>query len=519
MGGLIQYAMALSLDKEMREFPGGPTALAQAVSAAAEAIRPIRWPAERLDTLGGYLTYHNITLFIAFLCLYAIVQGAKIVRGAEESHVMEVLLSTGISRNKVLLDKTIAFATAIGIITLGLGLATALSMWACGEPDLYGSIFSFLGATFAILYAFTLTLLISQFTRSYKSAAGITSIAMVVLYIINNISEKIGFIGSLKYLTPTYYANLNRPLVPGREVYWLAILFTFALCLMITRITIYFFNSRDLGSGYFQRYDITLRTEARFMKLKRRILWASYLYKNRISLISWGLMAGAFLGMLVFLEPSVADVWDLIKWLGVSGSEIQEKEIETQYISISTSLLPPIISGYVVHQSAGWVNELRQGRLEMYLSTRLTWTSLTLQRMLSTIIGSILITLLSLIVIVSSSYIVGIALDSYGIFRVVALSIACGISMTVISLIVISLFPRRESVIILATYIGISYIISYVSNILGWPSWIQKLSIFYSFGTPYLEWPSLGNSMMITLFLLPGAFLATRFARMSPKTA
>ena len=509
--------MALSLDKEMRDFPGGPLALSQAVSAAAEAIRPIRWPAERLDTLGGYLTYHNITLFIAFLCLYAIVQGAKIVRGAEESHVMEVLLSTGISRTKILLDKTFAFTIAIGIITLGLGLATALSMWACGEPDLYGSILSFVGGLFPILYAFTLTLLISQFTRSYKSAAGTTSIAMVIAYIINNISEKIGFVGWLKYLSPTYYSNLTRPLVPDRDVHWLSILFLFIVCIVITRMTIHFFTSRDLGSGYFQRSKVSPKIRTETTRLRSRIFWVSYLYKNRISLTSWALMAGAFLGMLVFLEPSVADVWDLIKWLGVSGGEIQEKEIQTQYISISTSLMPPIISGYVTHQSAGWVNELRQGRLEIYLSTRLTWTSLTMQRMLSTIIGSALITLLSLLVIITTSYIVGISLDAFGIFRVVALNIACGISMTVIALIVISFFPHKESVIILATYIGVSYIISYVSNILGWPTWIQKLSIFYSFGTPYLEWPSLGNSMMITLFLLPGAFLATRLARISPK--
>ena len=519
VGGLIQYAMALSLDKEMREFPGGSQALAQAVSAAAEAIRPIRWPAERLDTLGGYLTYHNITLFIAFLCLYAIVQGAKIVRGAEESHVMEVLLSTGISRRRILMDKTIAFAIASLMICLGLGIATALSMWACGEPDLYGSVFSFLGGLFPILYAFSLTLLISQFTRSYKSAAGITTISMVVLYIANNISDEIGAFGAIKFLSPTYYSNLTRPLVPGHGVHWLSMIFLFFLCLVLTQVSIYFFIHRDIGSGYFAKPAPSKKRISQTARFKRRVLWVSSFYKNRISLTSWALTSAVFMGMLVFLEPNVADVWDLIKWLGVSSGDARQQQIEVQYISICASLLPPIISGYVVHQSAGWVNELKQGRLEMYLSTRLTWRNLTLQRIMTTTIGSSIIAFVSIGVLVLSAFTMDIAIDSFGIFRVLVLSIACGVSMSVLGILVVSIFPRRESVIVLATYIGISYIISYVSNILGWPNWVQQISIFYSFGTPYLEWPSLGNSTMITFFLIPGAYLATRLARLSPKVA
>ena len=511
--------MALSLDKEMREFPGGSKALAQAVSAAAEALRPIRWPAERLDTLGGYLTYHNITLFIAFLCVYAIVQGAKILRGAEESHVMEVLLSTGISRRQVLIEKTIAFAVTTLIVTLGLGVATALSMWALGAPDLYGSIFSFLGALFAIVYAFSLTLLISQFTRSYKSAAGIATISMIFLYIANNLSEKIGPFGFVKFLSPTYYANLTRPLVPGHGVHWISILLTFILCILLTQISIYFFTRRDLRSGYFIKSTNPKKRIVDQVRMRKKILWLSSLYKNRISLVSWTLTSAAFLAMLVLLEPSVADVWGLIKWLGVSNENSLQLAIEIEYISLCASLLPPIISGYVVQQSAGWINELKQGRLEIYLSSRLTWRSLTMQRIATTTIGSSFIALISIGVLSVSAYFLDIDIVAFGLLRVLILSIACGISMSVIALIVVSIFPARESVIVLATYIGISYIISYVANILRWPTWVQKISIFYSFGTPYLEWPSLGNSTMITFFLLPGAYLATRLAALSPKTA
>ena len=511
--------MALSLDKEMREFPGGSKALAQAVSAAAEAIRPIRWPAERLDTLGGYLTYHNITLFIAFLCLYAIVQGAKIIRGAEESHAMEVFLSTGISRARVIVDKSLAFAITIFLICTGLGVATALSMWACGEPDIYGSIFSFFGAVFAIFYAFALTLLISQFTRSYKSAAGITTIGMVILYIANNLSGKMGIFGNVKFFSPTYYANLTRPLVPGHSVHWVSMLWMLIIGVALIQLSIHYFSARDLGSGYLARPRKSGRKGPENIIMKRARLWRSIFFKNRISLASWAFMSAAFLGMLILLEPSVADVWDLIKWLGISEGQFQQTPVEVQYISICTSLLPPIIAGYVVQQSATWVNELKHGRLELYFSTRLQWRTLTLQRIGVTTFGSVLISILSMGVFVTGANLLDIPINAFGVFRVLVLSTACGISMSVIAVLVVSVFPRRESVIVLATYIGISYIISYVSNILNWPDWVEKISIFYAFGTPYQSWPSVGNSTMITIFLVPGLYLATRAARLSPKIA
>jgi len=73
IGSAVMYVMALALHSELARFEGGPEGLAASVQAGAEAMRLLRWPAERLDTLGGYLTYHNVTLFTYFLSLYAVV--------------------------------------------------------------------------------------------------------------------------------------------------------------------------------------------------------------------------------------------------------------------------------------------------------------------------------------------------------------------------------------------------------------------------------------------------------------
>ena len=69
-GGLAMYFEAVAIAAELRDFPGGPVALSRSIMPTIEAMRIIRWPADRLDTLGGYLAYHNITLFNFFLALY-----------------------------------------------------------------------------------------------------------------------------------------------------------------------------------------------------------------------------------------------------------------------------------------------------------------------------------------------------------------------------------------------------------------------------------------------------------------
>ncbi|MGB8019813.1 MAG: hypothetical protein WCF04_01135, partial [Candidatus Nanopelagicales bacterium] len=109
-GGLTMLGMGAAVATEMADFPGGPQALASSVAAGADAMRLLRWPAERLDTLGGYVTYHNVILFNLFLAIYGLVQGARDIRGAEERGALEEVLATGHSRPAVVRDRAIGFA-------------------------------------------------------------------------------------------------------------------------------------------------------------------------------------------------------------------------------------------------------------------------------------------------------------------------------------------------------------------------------------------------------------------------
>lgn len=519
VGSLTQYAEAIALNKELKSYPGGPKAFAALMMPAIDAMRPLRWPADRLDTLAGYLAFHNITFITAFLCLYAVVQGAKTVRGYEDSHVMELALATGISRTRVLVDRSIGFVATIFVISFGLGIGTGIAMAACGQPNWYGSIMIMIASGVAAFLSFAISLCFSQLSRTHKSAAGTVTIVLVVLYVINNVAEEIGPIGKLRYLSPTYYANLSRPLIPGFSMNWPSVSALILTSVALILGSAQLFNHRDIGSGLLHRIAPEEVLTNENLKFTNRRFWLANVQRGWVALLSWGLATAAFTALMISLEPNVAKNWEVLKWLGVSNPDNFELSTQTQYIAFAASLIPPFVSGYVIQLSANWVNELKQGRMELYLSTPLSAAKLIFDRVIATTFGGVVIASISLAVIKVAASMIGLPVNAFGIFRVWVLSAACAVSISVIACITVALVPKRESVIVLATYITASYVITYIAAVLGWSVWVQRLSIFYAFGSPYLAWPGLMNSMFIAVMAIPGLYLATLLAERSPKTA
>ena len=214
-GAVAMLFMGLALAQEMRDFPGGAQALAASVLPAAEAMRPLRWPAERLDTLGGYMTFHNIVLFQGFLAIYAAIQGSRAIRGAEDRRALEQVLATGWSRPAVLRDRAAGFLAALVLMTVGMAVGVAAALAAGGEPDLGGSFITMAAVGLCGFVAYALAVLVSQLVRTARSAAGISVMILVALYVLTNVWEQIGPLGAVRFVSPFYYANFSRALVPG----------------------------------------------------------------------------------------------------------------------------------------------------------------------------------------------------------------------------------------------------------------------------------------------------------------
>jgi hypothetical protein len=73
--GLFLVYFGVAYAAPVRTFAGGAAAFGASVGPVAEGMRPLNGLAERLDTYGGYVTYHNTGGLAIGLALWALIQG------------------------------------------------------------------------------------------------------------------------------------------------------------------------------------------------------------------------------------------------------------------------------------------------------------------------------------------------------------------------------------------------------------------------------------------------------------
>lgn len=519
-GSLAMYLIAIALADEMASFPGGPKAFSESLRAGIEAMRPLRWPADRLDTLGGYLTYHNLTLITLFLSLYAGVQGARAIRGQEEAHSLEEVLAAGSSRATVLRGRALGFALTLVVITLGLGVGVALSMAAGHAPDLGGSLITMTASGLCALVGYSSGLLASQVTGTSRAAGGLTALLLALLYVTTNVWEDLGPFGLVRFVSPFYYANASRALVPG---YGLDIGATAALVAMsavLLALSAWAFQCRDYGAALWSRPPRRRRARAaRVQRPMLRTTWAANLLRGRLGLLAWCAGTAAYTALLASLQPSVMEAWSAFgSWVSVAGGGPGVPPA-AQYLSLVGEILTIVVAAYVVTQASGWVADLDQGRVEVVLAAPVSWTRLVWERLLGVTLGVCVITAAALAGFAVAGAAVGAQVDAAGLARTAGSCVLLGAAIGSVAAVTVAAFRSGIAVTVLAMFLGVSYLVGILVPLLGWPEWVNRLSVFGAFGHPYLAWPPLTGTLVLLVLAVPGGILAAAIAERTPKVA
>lgn len=521
-GAAVMYAMGLAIAQEFGDFPGGAKGLEASVLPATQALRIMRWPAEHLDTLGGYLTYHNVTLAMLLLAIYGAVQGSRAVRGAEDRHSLEEILATGWTRRAVIRDRTLGFLIIAVGISLGMGLGTAAAMAAGDAPDLPGSLITMMTVGLLAMVGYSLGLLVSQFTRRSRTAAGISSVVLTGLYVLNNVWEELGPLEGLRFISPFYYAYFSRALVPGYALDVPATLALVAASVGLLVPAAWAFERRDYGAALWHRQRAKERREAVAGRAIQRTfgsVMAAMLYRARWGLLWWAVGAGSFSALMMLLEPSVIDMWSVFgKYMPGTGGG-PGVPIEDVYTSFSAQVVALVIVAYVIAQAASWTSDLAEGRVEAVLAAPVSWSRLVWERMLALAVG---------IAFVAGGCVAGLALgavsvefelNAAGIGRLMVACLLFGTALGGLSAIVVAALRRGIAVTVLASLLIASYLQGYLASMFDWPAWVERTSLFTAFGNPYLEWPGGGEILLLLAFAIPGTLVAAAIAERTPKVA
>lgn len=524
-GGLTMFGMGAAVASEMADFPGGPEALAATVAPATQAMRLLRWPAERLDTLGGYVTFHNVILFNVLLAVYGVIQGARDIRGGEERGSLEEVLATGHARWAVVRDRAVGFALLAALIGLGLGLGVEAGLMVGHQPDLGGSLITMGTSGLLAVVGYAFGMLLSQLVGRARTASGIGAAVMCGLYFATNVVDTLGPAAPVvRVVSPFHLANASRALVPGYGLDPGSTAALVGMTVVMLAMAGWAFERRDYAAPLWAR-----RAAAHPGQLKPRpgrvpsrmfgSVWTATVRRGWVGIVVWAACVAALVGMFAALEPAFMDAWEEFDFVAAMTGAIGNTSPEDAYWSFIGELVTPVIAAYVITQASGWVGDLAHGRVEMTLAGPVTWTMLVRGRLVATIVGVAAIIAGALAGLVLGALALGGSVDPVGVGRMCVVGLLFGAALAALAAIVVAVVRRSVAVTVLAVIVGASYLVGYLVPMFGWPEWLDRLSVFWAFGHPYLRWPPMSGLVVLLVLALPGSFAAAALAERTPKVA
>src|SRR5260370_16154425 len=202
----------------------------------------------KIDTPGGYATgKYGLTILV--VCIWPILASTGMLRGEEERGSMDILLSLPRARLRVAVEKVAALWTALVAMGLVLGLLTYASGLAVkGDIGLGSSIMFGLNLSLICGVFGGIGLLVSQFTQERRTAAGITSGLLLISIVLDAMHRVAPSTLGLTRLSPVYYCNLTKPLVPGYGADVGGILVMVGLSVLLSGLAVWLFVRRDVGA-------------------------------------------------------------------------------------------------------------------------------------------------------------------------------------------------------------------------------------------------------------------------------
>ncbi|MDQ2884460.1 MAG: ABC transporter permease subunit [Chloroflexota bacterium] len=475
-----------------------------------------------IQTPEGFITFRWMGAFLPLLLsFWPILVGARLVRGEEERGTLDVLLATPQTRTRLLLSKVGALASALILIAVLFALGTV-----AGEARLGGGHIAMLRALLAGLnlglLAFffgMVALLLSQLTISRGVAAGWTSGLLLLTLLLDSTGRLVN--GSwVQYLSPFYYYNLNRPLIPSFPDQPVAVLLLLGLSLLCLGISLVLFTRRDIGRAAFSWQ----RKQA---------------FNNQQALHSLGRAERAFSTRNVSLHTLSEQGWPAFWWLfGVVvlcvyclllalyiqqpfDKLVQETPLLQQLLfdtptNTNTALLgtflftfmPALVAIFALVLALKWSEDLENGRLELIFSTPQSRIRVLLERF-----GANALVLLPAPVLTWLAITIGAQLAHLSVDQGRAL--AASFNMLPMALITISLVYALAGRIrynallgILVAYLVLSFVEELLEGMIQFPAWLMSLSIFHLYGNPVflgMNWNNfLGMTAVAAILLLLG---------------
>jgi ABC-2 type transport system permease protein len=519
--GLLLYAVLAAVPSLVAT----PEARASLVSLSGS----FAWLAEPIavDTPGGYATFkYGFTILL--MAIWPLLACSRLLRGEEERGSLDVLLSLPRGRGRVALEKLAAVWTALLGMGLLIGLLTfaggqrASADFGLGDALLFGLNVALICGIFG-----SIALLLSQFTQERGTAAGWTGGLLLIFIVLDMAHRVFSDTEWLSRLSPVYYYNLSKPLVPGYGINPGAMLVLLALNILLSGAALGFFARRDVGGTV--ALPRWLRLPERAVRPERALpvnAWSlRSVYTRSLGMIAaptfwWTLGIAGFAGWMVIVvkqtETRLAAFFqgspllkDVITKVG--GSDLTTNATILSFLFV---LLPLLLMAFAVTQASRWAADEEDGRLELVLSTPQPRLQVLLGRFAALTTATVIIGMLTLGASALASAATGLKLDEGNLVAATLSIIPMGLLIAAIGYLLSGWLRTAVDTGLLSFLLVIWFFISFIGPELNWPDATLRLSAFYYYGTPLLHGLPLGDMLGVLAVSMVALVLASvRFVR------
>ena len=504
-----------------------PAARAQLAQLAAQ----FKWAADPVaaNTIGGYATF-KIGIFILLLAVWPLLAGSRMLRGEEDRGSLDVLLSLPRTRLQVAVQKTLAMWTALLAMGLIIGVLAYLggvkfkAEFGIGDALVFGWNLVLICAVFGAIALF-----VSQFTRERGTAAGITGGLLLIFIVIDMVHRVIPNTDWFSHLSPVYYYNLSKPLVPSYGSNVGAMLVMLGLTLALTAAAIALFVRRDVGDA------VRIPIVSRFVRpakpsqaLPERdwslgSVYARSLGTTVMPTIWWTLgIAGFAAWMVVVVKQLVNSLTQLLN-ASTAGPAFQRaleklggsaSRIDDVFLGALFEFLPVLLMAFAVTQVNRWNADNDEGRLEIILSTPQPRVGVLLARFAALTTATIFIGVVTLAATAVSAAVAGVTIDNGNLAQATLGMIPLGLLMAAVGYLAAGFLRTAVDTGLISFLLAGWFFLSFIGPDLKWPDSTLRLSPFYYYGTPLLHGLQLGNILVVVAVGAAALVLATlRFSR------
>ena len=499
-------------------------------AALAGLAAQFAWNADPVaaGTVGGYATF-KIGVFVFLVTVWPLLAASRMLRGEEDRGSLDVLLSTPRARLAVVLEKVGAMWVAL----LAIGLISGLIAYLGGlgfkaEFDLSGAALWGLNLTLICMVFGGVALLISQFTHERGPAAGATA-GLLMVFIVLDMMHRI-FPGTewLSRLSPVYYYNLSKPLIPSYGTSAFGMFVMLALAAVLTVAATWLFVRRDVGDAVRLpwRMHASIRTSPN-QALPVRDWSLRSVYLRSLGMIGWStfwwtLGFAAFSAWMVVAVHQLVDKLDAVFASPPSSLALQilqnisgkSSALNAILLGAMFELMPVLLMAFAVTQVNRWSTDEDEGRLEMILATPHSRATVLLGRFAALATATVIVGVVTLISAMLSSAIGGVALDSTNLVQAALGMIPLSLLIAAIGYLASGWLRTAADTGLISFLLAAWFFISFVGPDLKWPDATLRLSPFYYYGTPLLHGLQLADIGVVVVVGAVALFLATlRFSR------